>query len=138
MKIFVLGFLISCLWTSQVFAQVPPPGQEENPRGPRKQLATIIFCGLGGAVLGVSTLSFYGRPQERLSNIAVGFALGIIAGAVYTTYRTATKPYDQYQYQNVPGTLLEPEYNFQELDPMLREQKMADVVVPLGGYRWDF
>ncbi len=62
--------------------------------GPRRQLATIIFAGLAGAILGLSTLSFYGRPQDKLSNIAVGFAIGIIVGASYTTYKTATDPYE--------------------------------------------
>lgn len=64
--------------------------------GARRQLATIIFAGLSGAILGLSTLSFYGRPQDRLSNIAVGFALGIFAGTIYTTYRAAAKPGDFY------------------------------------------
>lgn len=64
--------------------------------GPRRQLATIIFAGLGGAVLGLSTLSFYGRPQDKLSNIAIGFAVGIIVGTVYVTYQTASKPKEYY------------------------------------------
>lgn len=64
--------------------------------GTRKQLATIIFSGLAGAILGLSTLSFYGRPQEKLGNIAVGFAVGVIGGAIFTTYQTATKPYEAY------------------------------------------
>lgn len=65
--------------------------------GPRQKLATIIFAGLGGAVLGLSTLSFYGRPQDKLSNIGIGLGLGIIVGTVYTTYRTATEPYQVYE-----------------------------------------
>ena len=62
------------------------------PAGTRKQIATIIYSGLGGAVLGLSTLSFYGRPQEKLENIAIGLALGIITGAVVTTYGATTNP----------------------------------------------
>ncbi len=62
--------------------------------GPRKQMATIIFSGLAGAILGLSTLSFYGRPQDKLSNIAIGFALGVIGGATFTTYKAATRPYE--------------------------------------------
>lgn len=58
--------------------------------GPRKQIATIIFSGLAGAILGLSTLSFYGRPQDKLQNIAFGFALGIIGGTTYTTYKAAS------------------------------------------------
>lgn len=73
---------------------LPANAQEEEgasrTSGTRRQLATIIFAGLGGAVLGLSTLSFYGRPQDRLSNIAIGFAIGVIAGTVYVTYNTAT------------------------------------------------
>jgi hypothetical protein len=44
----------------------------------------------------LSTLSFYGRPQDRLSNIAVGFAVGVIGGAMYTTYKAAAEPKDFY------------------------------------------
>ena len=51
----------------------------------RRNIATIIFCGLGGAVLGLSTLSFYGQPQEHISNITTGFAIGIVAGTVVVT-----------------------------------------------------
>src|SRR6202000_2825400 len=57
--------------------------------GPKKQITIIVFSGLAGAILGLSTLSFYGRPQDKLSNIAVGFALGIITGTIYTTYQAA-------------------------------------------------
>ncbi|MAE72636.1 MAG: hypothetical protein CL675_00975 [Bdellovibrionaceae bacterium] len=59
----------------------------------KQQLSTIIFAGLGGGVLGLSTLSFYGRPQDRLENIGVGFAIGIIIGVSYTTYQAATRSY---------------------------------------------
>jgi hypothetical protein len=65
--------------------------------GTRKQVATIIFAGLAGAILGLSTLSFYGKPQEELSNIAVGFAVGIIGGVAYTSYNIARSPYEGLQ-----------------------------------------
>jgi glycerol uptake facilitator-like aquaporin len=64
--------------------------------GPRKQLATIIYAGLGGAVLGLSTLSFYGRPQDKLANIAIGFAVGVIVGTSVVTYNAATNPDEFY------------------------------------------
>lgn len=74
-------------------------GQEKGKSsltGPRKQLATIVFAGLGGAILGLSTLSFYGRPQDKLSNIAIGFAFGVIGGTVLVTYKAATNPSELY------------------------------------------
>lgn len=85
-------------------AQAPAPSASPPPTavssssggGPRKQLATIIYAGLGGAILGLSTLSFYGRPQEKLSNIAIGFALGVIAGTTFVTYKAASNPSEFY------------------------------------------
>lgn len=70
--------------------------------GPRKQLATILFAGLGGSILGLSTLSFYGRPQDKLANIAIGFAVGVIAGTVYVTYKAANNPRELYGIDYVP------------------------------------
>ncbi len=74
----------------------PPTGETHATSGPRRQLATILFAGLGGAVLGLSTLSFYGRPQDNLANIAIGFAGGVIIGTTYVTYKAATNPAEFY------------------------------------------
>lgn len=81
--------------------------------GPRKQLATIIFAGLGGAILGLSTLSFYGRPQDNLRNIAIGTAFGVIGGTVLVTYKAATNPAELY------GNQLRIERQFQETSTSL-------------------
>ena len=96
--------MISILTVFCLMAMVPQAGAqgirdadaELSARGPRKQLGTIVFAGLAGAILGLSTLSFYGRPQDKLSNIALGFAFGVITGAVFTTYKAATDPKDFY------------------------------------------
>jgi hypothetical protein len=90
--------LVVCLSTS-AFAQTPSSptaGEVHAGGGPRRQLATILFAGLGGAVLGLSTLSFYGRPQDKLANIAIGFAGGVIIGTAFVTYRAATNPAEFY------------------------------------------
>ena len=95
----LLIIILSFTLATPVYAQLPPQGGgqiEGTTSGPRKQLATIIFAGLAGAILGLSTLSFYGRPQDYLSNIAIGFAVGVIIGTGYTTYQAATKPYEFY------------------------------------------
>ncbi|OQW52416.1 MAG: hypothetical protein A4S09_08670 [Proteobacteria bacterium SG_bin7] len=88
--------LVVLLIANVALAQNTTRNKEGGTFGARRQLATIIFAGLSGAILGLSTLSFYGRPQDRLSNIAVGFALGIFAGTIYTTYKAASKPSDFY------------------------------------------
>ncbi len=108
----LIVLLMSFFIFSTSFAQTTPPaGQTEEKaksNGPRKQLATIIFAGLGGAVLGLSTLSFYGRPQDNLSNIAVGFAVGVITGTVIVTYRAATNPAEFY------GTEYRPDESYKQ------------------------
>jgi hypothetical protein len=94
-KCALVAILISS-FAGETFAQNNTSRSDQKTRsamgGPRRQLATILFTGLGGAILGLSTLSFYGRPQDKLNNIAVGFAVGIIAGTTYVTYRAATDP----------------------------------------------
>jgi hypothetical protein len=104
---------------------------ESLTRGPRRHVSTIVFSGIAGAILGLSTLSFYGRPQDRLSNIAVGFAVGVIIGAGFTTYKAATQPRDFYNYD---PRRLEPEGWAGLERPVLRPEIMA----PLGGWVFSF
>lgn len=94
-------FLIFSLVSAPTLVMAAPAkGQSEMmTAGPRRHLSTIVFAGIAGAILGLSTLSFYGRPQDRLSNIAVGAAIGIIGGAFYTTYQAAAEPKDFYGWQ---------------------------------------
>jgi len=82
----LITLLIVCM-VSPAFAQ---DATVKKKSGPRRQLATILFAGLGGALLGLSTLSFYGRPQDNLGNIGLGFAVGVIGGTIYVTYKSAT------------------------------------------------
>lgn len=83
-------------------AYAAPGTSQTSTQSPRRHLANIVFAGLAGAVLGLSTLSFYGRPQDRLSNIAVGFAIGVIGGTAYTTYKAAAAPRDFYGFDREP------------------------------------
>lgn len=93
-----LLILIMTLSSFSCFAQSQEGGSSAITKyGPRRQIATIVYMGLGGAVLGLSTLSFYGRPQDKLTNIPIGFGVGVIIGAVYMTYQAATNPQDFYR-----------------------------------------
>lgn len=105
---FALTLTLIASFSTPAFAQNYNQAGQQTGRamsGPRKALATIVFSGLGGAVLGLSTLSFYGRPQDKLSNIAIGFAVGVIAGTTYVTYKAATSPADFYGAEG-PGKLI--------------------------------
>ena len=118
------------LSASCAFAQEMTTRREGIPAWSTKtKLATIVFAGLGGAILGLSTLSFYGRPQDNLSNIAIGFAVGVIAGTTYVTIRSATTRdyYDEKPPQSLLGT---PQDN---VDPALllrTKLEVADDEVP--------
>lgn len=102
------------------FAQANDKAGQNATQGPRKHLANIVFAGLAGAVLGLSTLSFYGRPQDRLSNIAVGFAIGVIGGTMFSTYKAAAEPREFYSLQ----------------DPMMRFEQAQ--FTPSASYVFEF
>lgn len=52
---------------------------------------TVAGAGIGGAVLGLSTLSFVEEPGDHLKNILVGAALGVMGGVAFVGYTTANK-----------------------------------------------
>lgn len=72
--------LLAVLLTFSSFAQAVEHSEFSSTR---RGIATVMFCGLGGAVLGLSTLSFYGKPEEKIGNIYLGLGLGLIAGTAY-------------------------------------------------------
>jgi|GEM_PF-4752153 len=95
----IFTFVVAAGLPEVSLAQAPggANSQKSSSGGPKKQLGIIVFSGVAGGLLGLSTLSFYGRPQDKLANIAIGFALGIITGAVYTTYKAASAPREFYR-----------------------------------------
>lgn len=74
-----------------LFAANSTWAQQSSTRMVKRQVATVLFSTLGGAVLGLSTLPFYGEPQEHTDNISVGALLGFVVGAGYVAY-SASKP----------------------------------------------
>lgn len=53
----------------------------------KRNTAIILFSSLGGAILGLSTLSFYGEPENHLGNITTGAAVGAGLGVAYVFSR---------------------------------------------------
>ena len=103
---FVCSTLLAFSLTAQAAPRRGGADGENGVKGPQKHLSTIVLAGVAGATLGLSTLSFYGRPQDKLSNIALGAAVGIIIGAVYSTFKAATEPRDFYGLREKDGELL--------------------------------
>jgi hypothetical protein len=61
-------------------------------------LETMGLCIAGGTVLGASTLPFYDQPGTHSSNLAVGAAVGAVAGLGIWAYGQFVGPdeYDEY------------------------------------------
>ncbi len=66
------------------------PSKTYSAINPKDQAKVILYTGLYGAVLGLSTLSFYDKPSSRIRNVFMGAALGLIASVVISTV-VATK-----------------------------------------------
>lgn len=75
-RIFALAVIL--VFSQMSFAQAD--------RAVKRSVAAILFSSLGGAILGLSTLSFYGEPQEHTGNIAVGALVGFAGGVSYVLY----------------------------------------------------
>lgn len=91
-------------WTSLILAVslllIGSLSQAQSGKSVKRGVATVLFSTLGGAILGLSTLSFYGDPEEHTGNITTGALLGAIAGAGYIAYdssRPIEKTYDYSQ-----------------------------------------
>ncbi|EQC45582.1 hypothetical protein [Bacteriovorax sp. Seq25_V] len=56
-----------------------------------RDISIVAGLGAGGAVMGLSTLSFVEEPSDHLKNIVVGAAIGIIIGVGVVAYSQASK-----------------------------------------------
>ena len=59
-----------------------------------RDVSIVGATAVGGAILGLSTLSFVETPGDHLKNIVVGAAVGIILGVGLVAYMAATKNKD--------------------------------------------
>jgi hypothetical protein len=75
------------LWSQNSLAQ-----SGLNSSAVKRTTATVLFTSIGGGVLGLSTLSFYGKPQEHTDNITIGVLLGLITGVGYVVYDNNRQP----------------------------------------------
>lgn len=92
----------------------------------KRSFTTIIFSSLAGGALGLSTLSFYGRPQEHTVNVTTGILLGLVGGLGYVVYQTTQDN-------------LSPQY--QSFDPNQspgRDFRIASQTPITFSFHWDF
>ncbi len=71
----------------------PAFAQEEDDiiKNTQNDIILVGAAGAGGAILGLSTLSFVDKPSKHISNIWTGAALGVIAGVIFVAYNSAQK-----------------------------------------------
>lgn len=95
----------------------------------RRSTAMVLFSGIGGGLLGLSTLSFYGDPKEHTGNITWGALLGLMAGAGYVAYENMP-PMQKTRRSNDYYGLFEP------LDPQKKGPTLSSV--PQMNYQFTF
>ena len=89
---FVMRYVLAVLI---IFSMVAVNAQSQSTF--KRTTATILFSSIGGGVLGLSTLSFYGKPQEHTDNITTGVLVGFIAGLSYVVYDSYSQSQSYYQ-----------------------------------------
>lgn len=88
-------FFISFLIISQLIA--PFAKADDLIKNTQNDILTVAGAGVGGAILGLSTLSFVDEPSKHLPNIWTGAAIGVIAGVVFVAVNSAQKNSEELQ-----------------------------------------
>lgn len=85
--------LLSLLLALQFVILTPAFAQEEDDiiKSTQNDLILVGAAGVGGAILGLSTLSFTDKPSKHVSNIWTGAAIGVIAGVIWVAYNSAAR-----------------------------------------------
>ena len=73
----------------------------------KNDMMVIIAAGVGGAILGLSTLSFVDEPGDHYDNVLTGGAIGLIAGVLYIAYRQAYGPSGIFAYEEIENKKLD-------------------------------
>ena len=73
------------------WSQDAASSEEDIVASTQSDLLTVAGGGVAGAILGLSTLSFYETPSRHVANIWTGAAVGIIAGVVVVAMGHAEK-----------------------------------------------
>ena len=78
-------------------AQAQENDEDDIIKNSQNDIMIVGAAGVGGAILGLSTLSFVERPSKHIANVWTGAALGIVAGVVFVAYNSAQKGSEELQ-----------------------------------------
>ncbi|OYZ24672.1 MAG: hypothetical protein B7Y39_00400 [Bdellovibrio sp. 28-41-41] len=124
------------IFTALMFLVSAVPTWAQSQSTFKRTTATILFSSIGGGILGLSTLSFYGKPQEHTDNITNGVLIGLIAGVSYVLYDN----YDQRSAANdnrLPQKLQQ-QALFQASDPSTNKKRGPDLSWPLLSFQYQW
>lgn len=76
-----------------IFSQLLAPAVRADDiiKNTQNDILLVAGAGVGGAILGLSTLSFVDEPGDHLPNIWTGAALGVIAGVIFVAFNSVQK-----------------------------------------------
>lgn len=100
----ILCILLVLFMSFQAFAQgapaeAPAEGGADATNDPIvkqtvSDVGIVVGMGAAGAIVGLSTLSFYEKPKEHWKNVTMGGAIGVILGVAVVAYLQATRTQD--------------------------------------------
>ncbi len=85
--------LLSGAFVSEAYSQ----DEDDIIKSTQNDIMLIGAAAAGGAILGLSTLSFVDKPSKHISNIWTGAAIGVIAGVIFVAYNSAQKSSEDLQ-----------------------------------------
>ncbi len=97
MKKLICALLSLSLLATAVNPAFAQESEDDIIKNTQNDIMIVAAAGAGGAVLGLSTLSFVEKPSKHVSNIWTGAALGIIAGVIFVAYNSAQKGSEELQ-----------------------------------------
>lgn len=97
MKKWICVLIIFQLLTLNVAVAQEEGSEDDIIKNTQNDILIVAGAGVGGAVLGLSTLSFYDKASKHISNVWTGAAIGIIAGVIFVAYSSAQKGSEELQ-----------------------------------------
>lgn len=96
LKYFNTFLMLICLAPMTLHAQDAPAGGDALLEESLGDVYLVIGTTAAGAILGLSTLSFEEEPKDRLNNIVIGAAIGVILGVGIVAYKAASSGQNTY------------------------------------------
>ncbi len=108
------------------------PGDESLASRSLNDFYIVAGAGAGGAVLGLSTLSFVDEPSDHSKNILIGGAIGVVIGVIVVVYLQATETTQNFDSSPLQSQLIREEA---PTNPFFRPPAVA-FQMPIA--RWRF